>query len=618
MKYLISNTDFNPQDIGRIGEHFHVESRLISSFSVLMEQKTSVHKTAKLNAFLDGYIREFGFRPEEVEKQIKKGVKSISNTWPVNEDVTGSFSCAIITELEEIILCNDPIGVYPVYYLNSGSNFYISNSIIWLGALSRAKIDEVGLFQRTYCPEFANVGTRTVLEGCKRLLPGEWIKFNKSGSKLETKYDNKLYEEISSPNDNSITPQEYWNQFKKELNYCAGNEKNIHVALSGGMDSRLLLGGISSDKNLTCHTYGNQDFYETGIAEKLASLRQANFRSYSEPELNFPERNILRKYTAETEAVYLCTWLEILEAQDKSKKNILLLGDMTESLQGRNLAFKKTFKTYWNYYVRNRKISFRKTSKENFEGWKEKILFTYSRLISNEHIECLHLSISEKELRRQIKIDLDNIFQRIEAHNLPLMELVQELFSWFTHARNPMGKQIIQLNTEFHSYCPSMSIQCLRVTSNIHPARRVNGKYMKSLFGTVNELKHLGKIATSQIPFIAYNAPDIFKLPIWFFRSKVDNVLIERLMKSKDPGKRYRFLKSYNWVAVYQKPNLEKILRSYFQQDFLGEKYTDGIIKGALSRKNLESWPLVNVNIINAAALNLELELIFSLKNDGF
>lgn len=613
---MFTNKILSRQDSESIGQEYDVEQESISSFSVLKEKTTSISSTTDLVAFVDGYLREFNSKPGNIEEQIKTGIDSIADLWPVEDNITGSFSCAIINKLnEEVILCNDSIGVYPLYYLHDGNFFYVSNSIIWLGVISKAEIDEVGVFQRTYCPEFATIGSRTILKNCKRLLPGEWIKFKNSGEKLESRYDNELYRKISSSNKAAISPDEYWQQFKKEITYCTGESENVHIALSGGMDSRLILGGVPAEKNLSCHTYGGKDYYETQIAERIAKLKEADFKSYSRPNLNFPSNEILKRHTLRTEGLFLSSWLEILEAQEKSAREVLLLGDMTESLQGRNLAIVKGGKTYWDYYINQKEYPFKENNRDNFKSWKKKVITTYSSLVSSLHINRLNFSLSEEMLRNEIRSDLEDVFSRIEAHRLPFLELNQELFSWLTHARNPMGKQIIQLNSDFKSYCPSMSVQSLRLTSNIHPNLRVNGRFMKKLFSSVEELRIYGEIPTSQIPFISYNSPDIFRVPIWFLRSKVDGFLIKKLMKSRRPDRRYRLLKSYNWVQIYQNPDLEKNLRSYFEKDHLGENYTEAIIKGALSRRDLEKWPLANINIINAAALNAELDIISSLKN---
>lgn len=609
MKFLISRNILYKKDLSNLEKNFQLQLNEVGKFRMITEKGTFLDRRDGLTIFTDGYIRNFDFEAQDVAFQTENAIQLIREQWPVPDSITGSFACTIIDEIkEEIILCNDSIGIYPLYHLIKDDEFFISNSLIWLGAVSKTEIDQIGLFQRTYCPEFSNIGSRTLLKNAKRLLPGEWIKFNKSGELLAQKFDNELYQNISI----TMSPFEYWKKFKKEMFYCGAEEESLHIALSGGMDSRLIIGGLPKKKKLICHTYGKDNYYETLIAKRIAELHDAKFRNYSQPEMNFPTKEILDKYTIETEAIYLNNWLEILEAQENKNREIMLLGDMTESLQGRNLPINKNWKNFKQYYLRREAYPFKENSKEVFNHWKGNIIKNYTKLISQTHINRLNIEQTEEQIREGILNDLNDLFMRIEQHNLPYLELVSELFSWFTHARIPMGKQILILNSQFKSYCVPMSIQVLRMTSNLHPNLRLNGRYIKSLFSSVKELIPAGSIPTSQIPYVPFNAPDVLKVPIWFMRSGFDDYLIKRLMKSGNPGKRYRVLKSFNWVEVYQHPHFEKNLRSYFNHAHLGIEYTNGVIEGALARRDLKQWPLSNINIINAAALNAELAIIDS------
>ncbi|HEY9183685.1 MAG TPA: hypothetical protein VIM94_00010 [Salegentibacter sp.] len=613
MKFLISQGALSENEFQKLEQKYEIEKGRLGSYSLVTEKEVCLYKGDGLKAFIDGYIRDFDFEVSEVDSQTENALGLITKQWPVPDSISGSFSSAIIEESsEEIVICNDAIGVYPLYYLIGKEDLYISNSLIWLGVVSEALIDEVGLFQRTYGPEFSNIGSRTLLKNVKRLLPGEWIRFNRSGEIKEKKYDNELYQGLSD----SILPLDYWKAFKREISYCLAEEENVHLGLSGGMDSRLIIGGVPEEKHLSCHTYGQEDYYETLIAKRVAELYDAKFKSYSRPELNFPPKEVLEEYTIQTEAVYLNHWLEILEAQEGRKREIMLVGDMTESLQGRNIPIKKDWKNFKDYYLLEKNYPFKKNTREAFEEWKDGIVQNYTKLLSQTHIERLNIQISEKQLLHGIITDLEELFLRIEQHNLPYLELVSEIFTWFTHSRIPMGKQILILDSKFKSYCIPMSVQILRLTSNLHPNLRLNGRYVKSLFSLVKDLKSAAGVPTSQIPFVPFKSPDIFKVPIWFIRSGIDDFLIERVMKSGNPKKRYRLLKSFNWVEVYQQPNMETNLKSYFEQNHVGGIYTNLIIKGAIARRDLRQWPLSNINIINAAALNTELSLLNSLRTN--
>ena len=217
-----------------------------------------------------------------------------------------------------------------------------------------------------------------------------------------------------------------------------------------------------------------------------------------------------------------------------------------------------------------------------------------------------------EEIRSNVTSDLLELFSRIENHQIKYIDLIDELFTWFTHTRFPMGKQILINNYKFKAFCPALSTAVIRYASNIHPSLRLNQKFIRLLFKEKEELKLLSKIPTSQIPILPLNFPDVVRFPLWAVRSKMDEYLIKRLIKAKDPTLRYRVFNSNNWVEVYQNPKLEKNIESYFKKNHLGKEYIKHVISLAKQRRDLNQWPFANMDIMNAAALNTELELIAS------
>jgi hypothetical protein len=543
-------------------------------------------------------------------------VEQIVNEWPVAENISGSFSTTIIDKLaNELTLCNDLIGVYPLYYLIKDEYIYISNSIILMGSISKSDFDEVGIAQRCIGPEYFNMGSRTILKNCKRLLPGQYLKIDLLGEIFKIKFDNSLYQNISSSNQNHNLHHEYWKEFKKEVEYCLLGNSEVNIALSGGMDSRLLLGALPMEKDIHCLTYGEKDNYETKIASRLAKLKKAKFKNFSQLSLYFPPIQILKDYVLKTEAVNICSWLEILENIDVKERHPFLLGDMTEALSARNIKkyTSRTFRqhNFIKYFLKEKDYKFEKSNDQRFQAWKNAKLLNFNRWYIEERVSNLNLSFSTAELKAGLHSDLEEIFSRIEAHSLPYTELYDELFSWYTHSRIPMSKQILICNRDFYCYCPPMANSILRNTSNIHPNLRLSNRFLKKLF-SISELKKFNRIPTSQAPYIPQNFLDIIKFPIWGFRSKVDHLLIKRLIKHKDPTKRYRLFKSINWVMIYQNPDMKKNLKRYFENNHLGEDYFKYLLKRAEQRKNLQQWPFANTELINGASLNVEIDLIKS------
>lgn len=616
MRFLITNT----QDFASPFSQEELRKHEIGKWNLFSTDSHVPYNSSEFGGVVDGYVRDFDIDKDNMTAQNRSVFQHLWNSWPLSLNITGSFAATLINKnSSELVLCNDLIGVYPLYYLRQEKNLFISNSLIWLGIISPCERDEAGIAQRCFGPEFCNLGRRTILKDCKRLLPGEWLKFDENATEIDRKYDNSLYQSIEREINEDTLTLNYWSTLKKELQYCLVSEPRINLALSGGMDSRILLGAVSLEKSLSCYTYGKDENYETKIAQRLAQKKGADFKSFSDPWLNFPKKELLRNYTLNTEAAYLSSWFEILEHVDIKKKEVLLLGDLSTSVSGRTIkrfstkAYRE--KNYFKHSVLGKGYDLTINNPQTFENWKQEILQKFLRPYNKSSLEMLDLKISVEKIRQNIIADINELFARIEAHNIKYIDLVDELFTWYTHTRFPMGKQILVNNSRFRAYCPGLSMAVIREASNIPPEFRLNQKFVRKLFQEQKELRVLSKIPTSQIPLIPQYFPDIVRFPVWAIRSKLDDFFIRRMMKAKDPGMRYRLFLSNNWVNVYQNPDLETNLDAYFEYNHLGKAYVKGIKSQALQRRDLKQWPFANMNIINAAALNIELELIASYRN---
>lgn len=615
MKFLLTTKSLTGFTLSNLP--FQLQKGKMGDLHYVVENSSEIFETESVNFFMEGYIRNFNFPAKDVKKHVTSGVEEIAKDWPLKDNFTGSFSVILHKKQNgEIIICNDLIGVYPVYYLIFGEELYISNSIILMALISNCDFDEVGIIQRSIGPEYSNFGSRTILKNCKRLLSGEYISI--LGKKIvQKKYDNSLYQNISSQSQQSNLHLDYWEAYKKELKYALIDFQNVNIALSGGLDSRLLLGAIPKAKNIKCLTYGEKDYYETKVARKLAKRTKADFQSFSDLALYFPSIKIFAKHHLKTEAVLVCSWLEILENVKLDDRKPLLLGDMTEGLAGRNIkkfsSRKFRQQNFYKYHIQKKDYSFQNSGKETFKNWIDGIVHNYDRWYTENRIGKFKFYLSREKLVQGLHHDLQEVFTRIEAHHLPYSELYDELFLWYTHSRIPMSKQILICNSDFYSYCPPMSMQVLRMTSNIHPNLRLSNRFLNKLF-RLPELKELNTVPTSQAPLIPQNFPDLLKMPVWGIRSKIDHYLIKRLVKSRNAKKRYRLFRSLNWPLIYQNRHLEKNIHDYFSPNCLGEGQFEHLRKRATERKELIQWPFGNTEIISNASLNFEINTIKRFK----
>ncbi len=580
---------------------------------IILNDPSCLLENPEILSLTNGYLRDF--KIEGIQEQKISAATHVADNWPVEDHITGSFSSLIINKIgREIVVCTDLANIYPIYYLRKDDVFFISNSIILMGRYSNAEFDQTGIFQRAVGPDFAYKGSRTIIKNCKSLLPGEWIKFNHNGEKLDRKFDNSLYQNIGPIQIKEGMVQEYWDHYKKEVELCTTGFSEVNIALSGGIDSRVALGAIPEIKTIKAHTFGEKDNYETKIAAKLAKIKTAIHHAYYKPEVYFPNQVLLVDYTRDTESIKLNSWLEILEAVQISKKQPLLLGELCEGLPARNIkkfsSAKYRKENFYKYYIQHKNFDFTPANPANFEKWKnEKQKASLSWQI-DFWFEKTGLSEYRKQITRESLTDLEELFSRIEDHNLPYAELYDELFSWYTFTRMELSKQVNICNEKFYAFSPGMSLQMLKKTSNIHPNLRLYYRFANKLLEEVPELRKFRKVPTSQIPIVPQNFPNILKIPIWGIRSRIDDFLVKRMMEKKDIKKRYRLFKSINWAKVYQQPNMLENVKSYYKQNNLGEGYFETYLNAVEKRKELINWPFANMDIMSGAALNTEINLI--------
>ncbi|WP_299276298.1 hypothetical protein [uncultured Psychroserpens sp.] len=615
MNFIISNTPFDKRKLNKLAQ-----SLVFGSYNGLHwcadSQIVTCEKPQSFFGFIQGYLNDFSLDKLAVDHQNESAISKVLNTWPAQKDVSGSFALTVLNLQDNSIqMCNDVIGFYPLYYSITKEVVVITSSLIWASSIRPVAFDAIGVAQRTLGKEYANIGSRTILKDYKRLLPGESMTIDLSNLEVTACYDNSLYANLGHAKTPAVSDyKQFWELYKREINYAAAKKEKTSVALSGGMDSRILLGAISEEVNPICLTYGNLESYEVKVARKISKIKNLEFYSYEDLDLYFPTRTTMESYVKETEAVYVSSWLEILENRPKDDGMQLLLGDMCEVLPGRNIKVYSGRHTRISNFIKTnilkKDFEFTKSSDIRFEQWKERKTTEALKRYSERRFSTLEMHMSYKDLVAGVTYNLEELFKRIESHKLPYIELYDELYAWYTHSRIPMGKQILICNSKFNAVCPPMALSVLRAASNIHPNNRLNYRFMHGLFKHNKDLRPLRKVPTNQSPLVPQYtyAPLIFL--VWGIRSKMDQYYIKRILKKKNPNLRYRLFKGLNWVKVYQNENLESRIPTYFSPNHLGDKVSENIYNRIVSRKKLEKWPLTNTDLMSLASLNIEMTII--------
>ena len=532
--------------------------------------------------------------------------------WPLADEWTGSFAAvAYSSAFEEVTLCNDLIGHFPLYYAHTEEGFIGGTSLIALGRSLEREVDAVGVLQRITVP-FCNYGRRTLLKNIFRLLPGERLKWKSNGTNLRREYDNSLCREIINSDVNTVARQ-VWDCLQKEIPTAIGDSEQFAVAMSGGWDSRLVLGSIPQGKSsVSCLTYGGEDLYETQIARRCAEAIGASHECFPIEGRYFPSRRQIEPLIKETESANYFEWFGIIEkARLSGTKDPLLLGDLCESIDGRYITQFSTKKARINLFLREmigKREIFEKSGAAAFKRWRdEKSIEITSNLLANlKYLSTdLTVSVTEKQIAAEIAADLEISFARVSDNAPHFSAMYEELFIWFHRIRFLLGNQINWLSTAFHPVSPGLSMRFLRLITTIHPQHRIRKRLMNAIID-LPEFDSLSRIPSAQIPFVSSRAPGLIRDVLWGLRSGLDQMLIKRNLKNKKVNGRHRVLRSLDYVREYRRDETTENVEGWFSGKFVKSGEYLRLVR---KRAALDAWTLINVDIAAPANVSIILDL---------
>jgi asparagine synthase (glutamine-hydrolysing) len=224
------------------------------------------------------------FRMSGNQKRLSaENIYSINEKYDKNfiKHIDGDFSIVIFNKrTAEISTYSDRWALRPLYF-HDKYPFFISSEIKPFYEIED-DLDEDFLFL------FLNLkrtlpGNRTILKNVKKLYPGYT-------------YSSKIY-------GSTFIPESYWNsypiiknkkitknkikdilvQYKNILNNQVNGFSHFGLSLSGGIDSRFLLAGLSKNnrKKLLSYNYAVSDSEENLLAHQVAKKADVQFLSYS-------------------------------------------------------------------------------------------------------------------------------------------------------------------------------------------------------------------------------------------------------------------------------------------------------------------------------------------------
>ena len=566
---------------------------------------------------VSGYVRSERIGRSSDERQHNAAFVSEivdDDNWPLGAHWTGSFaSVAYAKASGEVVVCNDPFGHHPLYYSVKGGEVFGGTSLIVLGRCLAADVDPVGVLQRITSP-YCNYGSRTLFKRVSRLLPGQWTKFRKDTSAEITRFDNSLCKGLLGSNVDEVA-HIVWECLRREIELATSGEARVAVALSGGWDSRVALGGLTEQgRGVDCYTYGGEELSESKIAGRCASAAGATHRSFCIEKNYFPPRSAVEELVRETEFANHLQWYPLIKAVRNERlpaKQVILLGDLCESMVGLNVrefsSRKARRRSFINGLIR-RPEQMPDATASAFRKWRERVRrdVTQAVLLNLDKLsDTLASRLCEKELADETAGDLDVSFARVSGNMPPFVPMFDELFYWFHRSRYLIAGQAQFLSSTFYPRCPAVSLRSLRLMSTVDPRLRIRRRLMDAI-ARLPDFARLARIPSAQIPWVSALAPPLLKDLVWGGRSGIDQLLIKRLIRSGNANRRQRVLRSLDYVKEYRRDETVAAVRDWFSGDWLRrEKYLE-ILAG---RASLSSWPLMALDISAPANISIILDL---------
>lgn len=186
--------------------------------------------------------------------------------------VEGQFLIAVWDgRSEELILINDRFGIYPHYYAHRRGRFVFAPEI--KGVLSSseipAQLDPVAIAQFTRFQQL--LGDRTWFEDIRLLPPAIILRYNLDDDRLRIE---RYWDWDTIGSRLNISFKDAVNDaiclFQRSIDARIQGGYRIGVYLSGGMDSRMILGFIDRKIPVTTITFGQRRCRDVIYAEKIA------------------------------------------------------------------------------------------------------------------------------------------------------------------------------------------------------------------------------------------------------------------------------------------------------------------------------------------------------------
>lgn len=189
--------------------------------------------------------------------------------------LNGSF-CLVIFNIKvpSVLLVTDRFGTRPIYYaFMNGDIIFSSHCRAILEYPFPRNFNLKTLVRFLYHGKLGILGDETWFEGINLMPSASVLTFSEKGYTLE-KYWDLVYS--AQPANEDVLVQALVKAFKKAVNLRVEDLDGVSVLLSGGLDSRCVLGAIKETSKITAVTFGIKDCDDIAVAKKVTKRLGVN------------------------------------------------------------------------------------------------------------------------------------------------------------------------------------------------------------------------------------------------------------------------------------------------------------------------------------------------------
>lgn len=475
-----------------------------------------------------------------------------SGRWPLPPECDGSYSAVCIDAERSVMRVDvDPIGLRRVFAGGSPQRWVVSSLQVPAALALGLGPDAVGIAQ--ILGTNYTLGRRTLFEGLEEVLPGESWEFGPAGRRL-IGWEPAITDDGKSGVAIEAVSGELAGLYRRSMAGLCRRDVNVGLALSGGLDSRLVLGGLlAAGREPSLFTWGQRDEYEFGITTRCAQATGLSLDRLDLARHLFPSESAARAFSLANEALLHPGWVGLGSLFGGRGVDVIATGNVTDSFQVRIGGLWSRRARLWRgaHRLLGRPPADLATSSEYSdadEWWSRRLAQDTGR--ARAAVRRYGIGVAEDEVANSTASDLEMLRNRISSTSIRDAVRVEDALHLLT-CRQVHGSQPQAASGGAIGLDLTATRHLGRAALSFSPALRSDRVLIDSLARRILP-RALARIPTATIPLVPAVSPLAAQYILWGGRFAADQAI--RWANSKCGGRlgRDRLFQTLDLYSAYR------------------------------------------------------------------